>query len=208
MSKPIGEAGLALIKRFEGCRLTAYKSVPTEKYWTIGWGHYGPDVLEGDRITQAEADAMLAADCQRFANAVDDPGYVPLTDKLNANQRDALISFAFNCGVGNLKTLCKGRSLPQICTAMEKYTMAGGKVLVGLTRRRAAEQALFTTPIKEEANMNNNIPDSYAAEAVKWAQENKIIQGTASGNLQLHQPCTVQKVVVLLWRFAKFLGRA
>ena len=208
MSKPIGEAGLALIKRFEGCRLTAYKSVPTEKYWTIGWGHYGPDVLEGDRITQAEADAMLAADCQRFANAVDDPGYVPLTDKLNANQRDALISFAFNCGVGNLKTLCKGRSLPQICTAMEKYTMAGGKVLVGLTRRRAAEQALFTTPIKEEANMNNNIPDSYAAEAVKWAQENKIIQGTASGNLQLHQPCTVQKVVVLLWRFAKLLGRA
>ena len=121
MSKPIGAAGLTLIKKFEGCRLTAYKPVPTEKYWTIGWGHYGPDVREGDRITQAEADAMLAEDCQRFANAVDDPGYVPLTDKLNANQRDALISFAFNCGVGNLKTLCKGRSLPQICTAMEKY---------------------------------------------------------------------------------------
>ena len=207
MSKPIGAAGLALIKRFEGCRLTAYKAVPTEKYWTIGWGHYGPDVREGDRITQAEADAMLAEDCQRFANAVDDPGYVPLTDKLNANQRDALISFAFNCGVGNLKTLCKGRSLPQICTAMEKYNKAGGKVLVGLTRRRAAEQALFTTPINEEVNMNNNIPDSYAAEAVKWAKEQKIIQGDANGNLQLHQPCTVQKVVVLLWRFAKLLGR-
>ena len=208
MSKPIGAAGLALIKRFEGCRLTAYKPVPTEKYWTIGWGHYGPDVREGDRITQAEADAMLAGDCQRFANAVDDPGYVPLTDKLNANQRDALISFAFNCGVGNLKTLCKGRSLPQICTGMEKYNKAGGKVLVGLTRRRAAEQALFTTPIKEEAKMDNNIPDSYASEAVKWAQENKIIQGDANGSLQLHQPCTVQKVVVLLWRFAKLLGRA
>ena len=208
MSKPIGAAGLALIKRFEGCRLTAYKPVPTEKYWTIGWGHYGPDVREGERITQAEADAMLAEDCQRFANAVDDPGYVPLTDKLNANQRDALISFAFNCGVGNLKTLCKGRSLPQICTAMEKYNKAGGKVLVGLTRRRAAEQALFTIPIKEEVNMNNNIPDSYAAEAVKWAKEQKIIQGDANGNLQLHQPCTVQKVVVLLWRFAKLMGRA
>ena len=208
MSKPIGAAGLALIKRFEGCRLTAYKPVPTEKYWTIGWGHYGPDVREGDRITQAEADSMLAADCQRFANAVDDLGYVPLTDKLNANQRDALISFTFNCGAGCLKTLCKGRSLPQICTAMEKYNKAGGKVLVGLMRRRAAEQALFTTPIKEEANMNNNIPDSYAAEAVKWAKEQKIIQGDANGNLQLHQPCTVQKVVVLLWRFAKLMGRA
>ena len=208
MSKPIGAAGLALIKQFEGCRLTAYKPVPTEKYWTIGWGHYGPDVREGDRITQAEADAMLAEDCQRFADAVDDPGYVPLTDKLNANQRDALISFAYNCGVGNLKTLCKGRSLPQICTAMALYDKAGGKVLAGLTRRRAAEQALFTTPVKEEVNMDNNIPDSYAAEAVKWARENKIIQGDANGNLQMHQPCTVQKVVVLLWRFAKLLGRA
>lgn len=207
MSKPIGAAGLALIKRFEGCRLTAYKPVATEQYWTIGWGHYGPDVQAGQTITQAQADALLTADCQRFADAVDNPAYCPLTAQLNANQRDALISFAFNCGVGNLKTLCKGRSLPQICTAMERYNKAGGKVLVGLTRRRAAEQSLFTTPIKEEAKMDNNIPDSYAAEAVKWAQENKIIQGDASGSLQLHQPCTVQKVVVLLWRFAKLLGR-
>ena len=156
MSKPIGAAGLALIKRFEGCRLTAYKPVPTEKYWTIGWGHYGPDVREGDRITQAEADAMLAGDCQRFANAVDDPGYVPMTDKLNANQRDALISFAFNCGVGNLKTLCKGRSLPQICTAMALYDKSNGKPLAGLTRRRKAEQALFNTPVTggEEEDMD------------------------------------------------------
>ena len=47
MRKPIGAAGLLLIKNFEGCRLKAYKPVPTEKYWTIGWGHYGPDVQEG-----------------------------------------------------------------------------------------------------------------------------------------------------------------
>ena len=150
MSKPIGAAGLALIKKFEGCRLKAYKPVPTEKYWTIGWGHYGPDVREGDRITQAEPDAMLAGDCQRFANAVDDPGYVPLTDKLNANQRDALISFAFNCGAGCLKTLCKGRSLPHICAAMALYDKSNGKPLAGLTRRRKAEQTLFNTPIKED----------------------------------------------------------
>ena len=208
MSKPIGAAGLALIKRFEGCRLKAYKPVPTEKYWTIGWGHYGPDVQEGQTITQAQADAMLAADCQRFADAVDNPAFCPLTSQLNANQRDALISFAFNCGVGNLKTLCKGRTLGQICAAMALYDKSNGKPLAGLTRRRAAEQALFTTPIKEEVNMNNNIPDSYAAEAVKWAKEQKIIQGDANGNLQLHQPCTVQKVVVLLWRFAKLMGRA
>ena len=156
MSRPIGAAGLALIKRFEGCRLTAYKPVPTEKYWTIGWGHYGPDVREGDRITQAEADAMLAADCQRFADAVDNPAYCPLTARLNDNQRDALISFAFNCGEGNLKKLCRGRTLPEICAAMEKYVLAGDKVLQGLVRRRKAEQELFKTPVPggEEEDMD------------------------------------------------------
>lgn len=156
MSRPIGAAGLALIKRFEGCRLTAYKPVPTEKYWTIGWGHYGPDVREGDRITQAEADAMLAADCQRFADAVDNPAYCPLTARLNDNQRDALISFAFNCGEGNLKKLCLGRTLSKICAAMKKYVLAGDKVLQGLVRRREAEQALFNSPVTggEEEDMD------------------------------------------------------
>lgn len=156
MSRPIGAAGLALIKQFEGCRLTAYKPVPTEKYWTIGWGHYGPDVCQGDRITQVKADAMLAADCQRFADAVDNPAYCPLTAQLNDNQRDALISFAFNCGEGNLKKLCRGRTLPEICAAMEKYVLAGDKVLQGLVRRRKAEQELFKTPVPggEEEDMD------------------------------------------------------
>ena len=147
MSKPIGAAGLALIKKFEGCRLKAYKPVPTEKYWTIGWGHYGPDVKEGQTITQAEADALLVSDCQRFADAVDDPANCPLTAQLNANQRDALISFAFNCGTGNLRTLCRSRTLPEIRDAMALYNKAGGKVLPVLERRRRAEQVLFDTPV-------------------------------------------------------------
>ncbi|WP_298033844.1 lysozyme [uncultured Dysosmobacter sp.] len=158
MSKrPIGTAGLALIQKFEGCRLKAYKAVPTEKYWTIGWGHYGPDVQEGQVITQAQADALLVADCQRYADAVDDPANCPLTAQLNANQRDALISFTFNCGVGSLRTLCKGRTLPQIREAMARYNRAGGKILLGLMRRRAAEQTLFNTPVepaeKEDTKM-------------------------------------------------------
>ena len=156
MGKPVGAAGLALIKNFEGCRLKAYKPVPTEKYWTIGWGHYGPDVQEGQTITQAQADAMLTADCQRFADAVDNSAYCPLTAQLNANQRDALISFTFNCGAGCLKTLCNGRSLPQICAAMALYDKSNGKPLAGLTRRRKAEQALFNTPVTggEEDDMD------------------------------------------------------
>lgn len=156
MSKPIGAAGLALIQQFEGCRMTAYKPVSTEPYWTIGWGHYGPAVKEGQTITQAQADALLAADCQRFADAVDNPAYCPLTAQLNTNQRDALISFTFNCGAGCLKTLCKGRSLPQICAAMALYDKSNGKPLAGLTRRRKAEQELFNTPVTggEEEDMD------------------------------------------------------
>lgn len=146
-ARPIGKAGLALIKQFEGCRLTAYKPTPKERYWTIGWGHCGPDVHPGQTITQAKADAMLQADCQKFANAVDDSGNCPLTAKLNTNQRDALISFAYNCGIGNLKTLCHGRTLPEICAALEKYKYSCKKVLPGLERRRHAEQKLFDTPV-------------------------------------------------------------
>lgn len=210
MSRPIGEAGLALIKNWEGCRLTAYKPVATEPYWTIGWGHYGPDVYKGQTITQAEADRLLVIDCQRFADAVDNSRNVPLTSQLNANQRDALISFAFNCGEGNLKKLCANRTLDEICNAMALYNKAGGKVLLGLERRRAAEQRLFDSLVKEVAKLpvNNNIPDEYAKEAVQWAQENGILTGTAGGDLNLHQPCTRQQLLVFLWRFAKLIGKA
>ena len=204
MSKPIGAAGLALIQQFEGCRLTAYKPVPTETYWTIGWGHYGPDVREGQTITQAQADAMLAADCQRFADAVDNPAYCPLTAQLNANQRDALISFTFNCGAGCLKTLCKGRTLPQICTAMALYNKSGGKPLAGLTRRRKAEQELFNTPIGKETKMDNT--PKISKEAVDWARANGILNGSQDGDLMLSSPCTREQMVVFLFRYHRKQG--
>lgn len=107
-------------------------------------------MYEKETITQAQADALLAADCQQFANAVDNPDNCPLAAKLNANQRDALISFAYNCGAGSLQKLCKDRSLTEIRDAMALYDLSGGNHLPGLARRRKAEQALFDTPIKEE----------------------------------------------------------
>ena len=189
MRKPIGAAGLLLIKNFEGCRLKAYKPLPTEKYWTIGWGHYGPDVREGQVITQPEADSLLAADCQRFADAVDNPAYCPLTAQLNDNQRDALISFAFNCGTGCLKTLCKGRTLAQVRDAMALYNKAGGKVLPGLERRRKAEQALFDTPVapaspkKEDKNVTypylKDVPEKFRP-IIEKLMTAGIIQGDGS----------------------------
>ena len=197
MGRLIGNAGLALIKQFEGCRLKAYKPVSTEQYWTIGWGHYGPDVKEGQTITQAEADAMLVADCQRFADAVDTPANCPLTAQLNNNQRDALISFTFNCGAGSLRTLCKGRTLPEIRKAMALYNKAGGATLPGLVRRRAAEQALFNTPVPAL----DNIPANAHKEGVEWCVEHGILTGNADGDLMLTQPVTRQQLCTMHHRF-------
>lgn len=199
MGRPIGEAGLALIKQFEGCRLTAYKPVKTELYWTIGWGHYGPDVKEGQTITQTEADELLLADCQRFADAVDNPANVPLTAQINDNQRDALISFTFNCGTCNLQSLCNGRTLPQIREAMALYNKSGGKVLAGLVRRRAVEQALWDTPVEEVTAMDNT-PSPAHREGVEWAVEHGILRGNAEGDLMLRQAVTREQLATVLYR--------
>lgn len=204
MGRPVGAAGLALIKRFEGCRLRAYKPVRTERYWTIGWGHYGADVEEGQVITQAEADDLLAEDVQHCADAVDSPRYVPLTARLNDNQRDALISFAYNCGAGNLRTLCRDRGLEEIRDAMGLYNKSGGAVLPGLARRRAAEQALFDTPAAR-AELDNT-PSSAHSEGVAWCVAQGILTGNGQGNLMLSQPVTRQQLCTILFRFAHSLS--
>ena len=147
--RKLGNAGLNLIKEFEGCRLTAYKPVSTEKYWTIGWGHYGEDVVKGMTITQARADELLLQDVADSVAAVNNPYYCPITASLNQNQFDALVSFCFNCGAGNLKTLCANRTAAQIADKIPAYNKAGGKVLNGLVRRRTAEQKLFNTAVPE-----------------------------------------------------------
>lgn len=96
-----------MIKHFEGCRLQAYKC--SAGVWIIGYGHTA-EVKQGQVITQVQAEAFLIADCQKFADYVDNPTYMPITKNLNNNQRDALISFVYNCGAGSLRTLCKGRT--------------------------------------------------------------------------------------------------
>lgn len=149
--RELGAAGLELIKSFEGCRLTAYKPVATEKYWTIGWGHYGPDVTAGMTITQDEADAMFVDDLKRYAAYVNNNNFVTIIDKLNQNQFDALTSFCYNCGPANLQDLCKGKRTPEaIAEDLPKYNKGGGKVLPGLVRRRAAELELFNKEDDED----------------------------------------------------------
>lgn len=143
-NRTIGQAGLKLIMQFEGCRLKAYQCAAG--VWTIGYGHTS-GVKQGQTITQAQAEEYLRQDCQKFVAYVNNSAYVPITGQLNQNQFDALVSFAFNCGAGNLQKLCKGRSAVQIADAMPLYCKAAGKTLTGLVRRRAAEVELFNTPV-------------------------------------------------------------
>ena len=210
MSRPVGAAGLALIKQFEGCRLTAYKPVPNEKYWTIGWGHYGPDVQPGQTITQVEADRLLVLDCQGAANAVDNAKYCPLTAQLNDNQRDALISFTFNCGTGNLRTLCRSRTLEQICEALALYNKGnGGQVLPGLVRRRRAEQELFITPEEDGGeDVEGVLRYNTIAEAPSWAKnavQKLVNKGYLGGNGQgLDLSHDMVRLLVILDRAGAF----
>lgn len=139
----INEAGLKLIKSFEGCRLKAYKPVPTEKEFTIGWGHYG--VPAGTVWTQEQADKQLIEDLKKFEHHVDSLGRV-----FNENERSALVSFCYNCGPGRLQSLCNHRTNSQIADALLRYNRAGGKVLAGLTKRRKAERELFLKPVSNE----------------------------------------------------------
>lgn len=147
----INEEGLALIKSFEGLRLKAYKPVPSEKYYTIGWGHYGPDVKAGMIITEEEAEELLRQDLERFENGVLDLLTIP---ELTSNQFSALVSFSFNVGLGNfknstlLKMINKGNKdeLEAIHYQFRRWVYAGSKILPGLQKRREAEFILYSTP--------------------------------------------------------------
>lgn len=186
-NRKIGQAGLALIKQFEGCRLTAYKCAAG--VLTIGYGHTA-GVHSGMTITQAQADAYLLEDVAKFEKYVNNPAYVPVTDKLNQNQFDALVSFAFNCGAGNLKTLCAGRTIAQIGAKITAYNKAGGKVLAGLTKRRKAEQALFNKAVSTDSTTTTSTnTEDYNMKTIKKSSKGNavkvwqiIIGVTADGN--------------------------
>lgn len=150
MSRKTGQAGIELIKKFEGCKLTAYRC--SAGILTIGYGHTA-GVREGQTISADESMFLLKQDLQKFESYVNNPSYVPFTGSLNQSQFDALVSFAFNLGAGNLRKLCRTRSISEIPIGMVLYNKANGKELAGLTRRRKAEVALFTSEESEDYEM-------------------------------------------------------
>ena len=139
----ISQEGLSLIKKFEGCKLEAYKCAAG--VWTIGYGST-KGVKKGDTLTQEEADKLLLHEMEEYEGYIND-----LVDvNLKQNEFDALVSWVFNLGPANLKssTLLKvlnstHKDWNDIPTQIKRWNKAGGKVLQGLVRRREAEALLF-----------------------------------------------------------------
>jgi GH24 family phage-related lysozyme (muramidase) len=139
----VNAAGVALVKRWEGCRLTAYKC--PAGVLTIGYGHTR-DVREGQTITQHQADVILESDLEVYESTVR-----RLAPNATENQTAALTSFAFNLGTAALErsTLLKkflAGDTAGAAAEFGKWTFAAGKQLPGLVSRRAAERELFITP--------------------------------------------------------------
>lgn len=138
--------GLSLIKLYEGLRLKAYKD--PVGILTIGYGHTSaagtPEVKLGMVITREEAEAMLRRDLVTYEKAVADAVKVDLT----SNQNSACVSLCYNIGPGNFKKSSVLRFINQgrfddAADAFLLWNRAGGKILSGLVKRRAAEAALF-----------------------------------------------------------------
>ena len=134
----------ALVKKFEGCKLKAYRC--PAGICTIGYGHTSaagnPLVNDGMTITQEQANTILAADLVKFEQAVEALLKQPVTQE----QFDVLVDFAYNAGVGALRssTLLKKVNAAQfddVPAELMKWNKGGGKVLAGLVRRRQAESA-------------------------------------------------------------------
>ncbi len=148
----VSPAGLALIRKWEGCarrradgRFEAYPDPGTGGApWTIGWGSTGPDISQGTVWTQRECDARLERDVARFAGQVARAiGDAPTSP----GQFDALVSFHYNTGAIARATLTKKHIAGDhggAATEFGKWVNAGGRPMSGLRRRRAEEAALYS----------------------------------------------------------------
>lgn len=145
----VSKEGIALIKRYEGCKTTPYRCAAG--LYTVGYGHVIGNGLQlpdewNRKFSLGEIDELLRTDLARFEQGV--LRYCPVY--LTQSQFDALVSFSFNLGLGVLQrsTLRQkiNRGDADAAKVILKYNMAKGRILKGLTRRRQAEYRLFTAP--------------------------------------------------------------
>ena len=217
-SGKIGAKGLQLIKNKEGFRENAYH-LPGEKHWTIGYGHYGPDVKPGDKITKEQAEELLRKDVARFENCVNKHVKVPISQ----NMFDALVSFCYNVGTGAfagstlLKKLNKG-DYKGAQAEFAKWTKGSdGKQLAGLVKRRGEEAALFGVDISDTGTFTGQeinqevsrqtITPSSAGKTQKFQTKGTAGSGNPSiGNYELWNPNTKRGYIELSDRAQKYLA--
>ena len=138
----LSSTGEDLIKSFEQLRFVAY--LDQRGRWTIGWGHTGPEVVEGMTCTPEQAERWFQEDTAWAVKGSDDS----IHTNVNQQQFDALVSFTFNIGVGaeahsTMIKLINQRNLTAAAAEFTKWDHVNGVVNAGLQRRRLAEQALF-----------------------------------------------------------------
>jgi lysozyme len=140
------EEGLALIREWEGFRGRAYRDAVGA--WTIGFGHTSlagaPEVSPGLEISREQAEKILARDVETFAHGVASA----VTVTLSGNEFSALVSFAYNVGLGNFRSSSVLKAVnagdrAAVPRRVQLWVKAGGRTLPGLVKRRAAEAALF-----------------------------------------------------------------
>ena len=209
--------GIALIKRFEGCKLGAY-TCPAGVL-TIGYGHTSmagpPTVTPALVISQQGADEILRRDLKKFEDGVEALVMVSLT----SGQNDALVSFAFNCGLGALakSTLLKrvnAREFDRVPAEFMKWTKANGRELPGLVQRRRAETALWrdlsdaTWSPSDEARVKPEAPKPSKTMAKSREGNAAVATGTAGAIAVASEALpAIQQGVGLLPTLTDALGR-
>jgi lysozyme len=138
----LSSTGEDLIKSFETLKLIAY--LDQRGRWTCGWGHTGPDVVQGTTCTPEQAETWFQEDTQAAVHGVD----ASIQTNVTQNQFDALVSFTFNVGVGaeghsTMAKLINARNFTAAVAEFLKWDHVDGAPNAGLLRRREAEQALF-----------------------------------------------------------------
>ena len=146
--RTISENGLLFTSLWEKFIPVAYKATHSEKYYTIGWGHYGADVKQGQQITKQAAIELLKSDMAKAVKKADE-----LTSKsFSQSQFDAICDLCFNVGTGVIE---KDATLNDFDDAvrngdaintrriMAQFINQAGKPLLGLRRRTAGRLALF-----------------------------------------------------------------
>lgn len=187
-----------LLQKFEGCKLTAYKC--PAGVWTIGYGHTSaagnPQVAGGLTITQVEAENILAKDLATFEQGV----MKCVAVKLNQNQFDVLVDFAYNAGIGALQksTLLKkvnAGDFDAVPAELMKWTKGGGKELPGLVRRRQAEIAVWSKVDDHAVDEPDHRaePDAQPAKTMMDSKQgNAALATTAIGGLSAAKEITAQ----------------